>query len=264
MTGDLPVLLATAAGLGCAHAALGPDHYVPLVALAGSRGWNATRAAAWTLVAGLGHVLGSVALGSIGVALGLGISRLESLDEARAGLAAWLLIATGLAYLTWGLRRALRARFLPHARTRASLPHRQHRGPCDTRRGTQPSRARPDRNASHDAKHLAEGHRPGAPTGEDPTAGALGPGLVWLAFVLGPCEPLVPLLLYPAATGGWAEVALVAAAFSVTTLATMLGLVLLGLAGWRRLPAAGLERFGHAAAGASLLLCGVGVRFLGL
>jgi hypothetical protein len=57
---------------------------------------------------------------------------------------------------------------------------------------------------------------------------------------------------------------MVAVVFSLTTLATMLGVVLLGALGVRRLPLGQLERFSHALAGATICLCGVGIRFLGL
>ena len=65
-----------------------------------------------TAVCGVGHVLGSVALGLIGIALGLAVGRLEIIEGLRGDLAAWLLIGFGLAYLAWGVRQAYRNR--PH------------------------------------------------------------------------------------------------------------------------------------------------------
>ena len=49
----------------------------------------------------------------------------------------------------------------------------------------------------------------------------LTPWALFVILLLGPCEPLVPLLMVPAASGGWATVAAVAGVFALATIATM-------------------------------------------
>ena len=90
------------------------------------------------------------------------------------------------------------------------------------------------------------------------------PWVLFTVFVLGPCEPLIPVLMYPAAQSSLLGVALVALVFGGVTILTMLGVVLAASRGLARLPLGPLERFSHALAGATILLSGVAVQFMGL
>ena len=90
------------------------------------------------------------------------------------------------------------------------------------------------------------------------------PWILFTIFVLGPCEPLIPLLMYPAAKASTAGIALVVLIFLVVTVVTMLGTVMLLSTGIERLPIKRLERYTHALAGATISLCGVAIQFLGL
>lgn len=83
-------------------------------------------------------------------------------------------------------------------------------------------------------------------------------------FVFGPCEPLIPILMYPAAKNNTAGIILVAVLFSTVTITTMLGVVLVSTFGLNLLPLSKLERYSHALAGAAIFLCGVAIQFLGL
>lgn len=85
-----------------------------------------------------------------------------------------------------------------------------------------------------------------------------------MIFVFGPCEPLIPLLMYPAASSGLLDLIVVTAVFGTVTLGTMLAAVLLGRAGFNFLPLRALQRYSHALAGATILLCGLAIQFLGL
>ncbi|MEW6073568.1 MAG: hypothetical protein AB1726_13370 [Planctomycetota bacterium] len=106
----LQPLLVLAATSGFLHTVAGPDHYVPFVAMARARSWSWPRTALVTALCGVGHVLGSVALGLVGLAAGAALFRLEAIEAARGELAAWLMIAFGLVYAAWGWRwRARRA-----------------------------------------------------------------------------------------------------------------------------------------------------------
>ncbi len=88
--------------------------------------------------------------------------------------------------------------------------------------------------------------------------------LIFLVFILGPCEPLIPILMYPAAKASLAGVLLVAAVFGIVTLLTMTAAVALTYFGLRRLHWPGMKRWGHALAGATLSVCGGSMLFLGL
>jgi len=88
-------LLATAACVAVAHTALGPDHFLPFVMLSRARGWSRSRTLAITAACGVGHVGSSLVIALAGVALGAGMGALE---EARGQLAAWAMVAFGVAY----------------------------------------------------------------------------------------------------------------------------------------------------------------------
>lgn len=85
------------------------------------------------------------------------------------------------------------------------------------------------------------------------------PWFLFLVFVFGPCEPLIPVLMVPAARGSAVGVVWITFVFAAATLATMSLAVLLGLAGVSRLRLEGAERWAHALAGAALALCGTAV-----
>jgi len=231
----LGVLLVAAVTLGVVHTVLGPDHYLPFVAMAQARGWSVARTAGVTGLCGLGHVLSSVALGAAGIALGITVARLEAFEATRGDLAAWALTAFGVVYTAWGVRRALRG-----------VPH--------THRHAHANGSRHEHEHGHAGGHL----HPHAGRGD------VTPWVLFTVFLFGPCEPLIPLLMVPAARLSPWGVAAVAATFSVATIATMLAVVLTLRAGVGRLvPHASLARWSHAAAGATVLACAAAIH-LGL
>jgi sulfite exporter TauE/SafE len=241
---DLILLLAAAASLAFVHTLVGVDHYLPFVVLARARDWSLRRTLAITLVCGCAHVLSSFLLGGVGIAAGIGVSRLEEVEGARGSLAAWALIAFGAVYGAWGLHRALRSR-----------GHREYRFPS---REELAEAHRHDVVSGHHHHHHRH-HRGGRAL----EGRSLTPWVLFVLFALGPCEPLIPVLMYPAAMESALGVALVVGVFGTVTLATMALAVLLGLRGVARVPLP-LERYGHALAGAAILVSGVGIRLLGL
>lgn len=104
MPEPLTGLLALAAvTLGSLHT-LAPDHWVPFAALARAQRWSRARTARITALCGFGHVTVSVLLGVLALVFGLEMLRLVGQRmEAMAGI---LLIAFGLVYAVYGLRRA--------------------------------------------------------------------------------------------------------------------------------------------------------------
>ncbi len=90
------------------------------------------------------------------------------------------------------------------------------------------------------------------------------PWIIFTIFILGPCEPFIPLLMYPAARGSVWDVVLVTAAFTAVTMVTMMAVVLISAFGVSFLPVNKLERYSHAIAGVTMFLCGASIQFLGL
>ena len=87
--------------------------------------------------------------------------------------------------------------------------------------------------------------------------------IIFIVFILGPCEPLIPILMYPAAKASLAGVLLVTVAFGAATLLTMIAAVALSYYGLRKFHFPGMSRYGHALAGATISLCGASILFLG-
>lgn len=236
MSSEIWVLCMTAASIGVVHTLLGPDHYLPFLAMSQARNWSTTRTIVITVLCGLGHVLGSIVLGLIGVAAGVALSRLEAFEAIRGSLAAWMLIGFGFAYFVWGVHRAIRNR--PHEHLHV------HKG-----------------GEAHTHTHVhqsAHAHVHSEKSG-DLTAWAL-----FLVFILGPCEPLIPILMYPAARSSTTGMFMVAGVFAFATITTMLAAVL--LAGWGAsfVKLGKAERYAHAVAGAVICCSGLAIECLGL
>ncbi len=238
LASDLSILSATAFSTGVLHTILGPDHYVPFVALARSRMWSVRKLITVTVLCGLGHVAGSVVIGTVGLLLGTAVLRLEALESLRGDGAAWLLIGFGLAYFVWGTVQAFRD--VPHTHLHAHADGTVH---CHLHR--------------HDAehRHVHDYETMAAADTETPRR-SITPWILFLIFVFGPCEVLIPLLMYPAAHASAAAVVLVVAAFTIGTVGTMVSAVLLLVYGIRRVPVPHGHHFGHAAAGLAVLACG--------
>lgn len=90
------------------------------------------------------------------------------------------------------------------------------------------------------------------------------PWALFIVFVLGPCEPLIPLMVVPGIARDWLAVAAVVGVFGLLTVAVMLAAV---AAAWRGVTLLGAGRIGrHAdvAAGLVVAASGAAVLFLGL
>jgi nickel/cobalt transporter (NicO) family protein len=236
MSSELAALLAMAALIGFIHTLVGPDHYVPFIMLAASNRWSRLKTAVITVLCGIGHVGSSVVLGLIGVALGIALNKLDIIESVRGEIAGWTLIGFGLAYTIWGLRRAWKNR--PHTHGHFHRDGDEH---------------------SHEHCHHEEHTHVHQPASSSNAVWAL-----FIIFVFGPCEPLIPILMYPAAKGSMMDVVIVAGVFSVVTISTMLATVLLGTHGIHLLPVRRVERYMHAIAGSTILACGCAIQFLGL
>jgi hypothetical protein len=95
MTGSAPALLAAAAGVGFGHAIL-PDHWVPLAVLGRTRRYPLSRIARLSGLAGIAHVLVSIVLGAVIVAVGLQFR--STVQHAQDTIIGCILIVTGLGF----------------------------------------------------------------------------------------------------------------------------------------------------------------------
>ncbi len=233
---EAQILLLTAASIAMLHTILGPDHYLPFVAMSKARGWSFSKTLRITFYCGLGHVMSSVLIGGIGIALGTKLESLVAIESSRGSLAGWTLLAFGCVYFAWGLRAAGRSHRHTHVHAHGDLVH--------------------EHSHAHTADH--------AHTHEAKSGSAITPWALFIVFVLGPCEALIPLFMYPAATQSPELVLGVALVFGVFTLATMMAAVAVATFGLRRVRLPGLAQYAHAAAGASIVLCGAAISFIGL
>jgi ABC-type nickel/cobalt efflux system permease component RcnA len=238
---DMPLvaLLITAGAVGFLHTLMGPDHYVPFIVMSWARRWSTVKTAVITLMCALGHIGSSVILGLLGVSLGLAVENLAGVESVRGRIAAWLLIVFGLVYLIWGLRRVHRSHPHEHAHAHVTGAERDHAHP-HTHFG--------EHTHVHDLQSVK----------------SLTPWILFTIFVFGPCEPLIPLVMYPAARGRFSDLVGIVAIFGIVTTAVMLATVFLGRAGVSFLPMQKAQRYSHALAGATILLCGLAIEFLGL
>lgn len=217
---ELSILLITAISIGFFHTLLGPDHYLPFIMMAKAGKWTALKTAVVTTLCGAAHVASSVVLGIVGIAFGIAVDKLELFESFRGNIAAWMLIAFGLAYFIWGIRKIFKKKSEEHAH---GWPHHHH-------------------NSNK----------------------KLTPWVLFTIFLFGPCEPLIPILMYPAAKSSPFSVLLVTLAFGLVTILTMLSVVMLSYFGLNRFAHEKMERYIHPLAGLSIFLCGGAIEFLGL
>jgi len=236
MEGSTLLLAGTAVTVGFIHTLIGPDHYVPFIVMGEARQWTIRKTMLITFICGVGHVLSSVVLGLIGIAAGISLSKLEFFESFRGNIAAWLLVAFGLVYMLISLRSLYRKKKHAH-------PHHHTDGT----------------DHEHEHNHFS-GHSHIHPEGKKNVT----PWILFLIFILGPCEPLIPIVMYPAAENNMNGVILVSLLFSVVTIATMMSIVLAFKLGFSRLNLRPLERYVNVIAGAIIMVSGLAIQFLGL
>lgn len=232
MPSEIMLLIIAAVSIAFLHTISGPDHYLPFIALSKARGWSYAKTIKWTIACGLGHIASSVLLGLGGAALGWSLSSINWMENVRGGIAGWMMLLFGILYGAWGLYRAYKNN--PHKHfdmeEGGALYVYQHRhGQAVTPR---------------------ERHK-------------VTPWVMFIIFILGPCEPMIPLLYFPAAKNSWTGMLLLIFIYSIVTLVTMLSLVLLGQKGISFIKPGTLERHVHSLGGLTIAVCGAGMLFMG-
>ena len=89
---SLSILVGTALSIGFIHTLIGVDHTLPFVALGRARGWSLRRVLAVTGVCGVAHVLTSVLLGGLAIAIGLSMDWVGGFQAFRGRTVSWLLM----------------------------------------------------------------------------------------------------------------------------------------------------------------------------
>jgi nickel/cobalt transporter (NicO) family protein len=234
---DSIILLSfTAVSIGFLHTILGPDHYLPFIVLSESKKWTTRKTMVITFLCGLGHVLSSVILGLIGIAVGISVNKLVNIESFRGNIAAWLFIAFGLVYMIISLRNLFKKK--KHTHSHFHIGGEAH---------------------LHEHTHFDEHTHL-----HSETEGKTTPWILFLIFVFGPCEPLIPIVMYPAAQNNISGAIIVSILFSVVTIGTMMSVVLAVKLGLNKINLKPLEKYSHLLAGTAIFLSGLAIQFLGL
>lgn len=232
MEAELSILLVTAISVSVFHTISGPDHYIPFIAIGKTKGWKLPRILMWTAICGSAHVMASVLLALGGAAIGFSLSKIEGLNDIRGGLASWAIFAFGMLYLLYGLYGVFKER------------RHKHFDVYD------------DGSVyvfEHDHNHLVY------PSNRRKVT----PWVLFLIFLLGPCEVLFPLLTYPAAEQSTSNMLILIGIFLLTTVSTMILVVSLLYYGFSLIKTEWLEKYVVPISGLSIAICGIGMVFLG-
>ena len=245
MNSEIAILSITAASLGFMHTLLGPDHYLPFVVLAKARKWSNIKTIWITILCGIGHVGSSLRIGFIGIAAGMALSKMKYFESVRGNIAGWLFIGFGLTYAIWGLRRAFKNKLHTHAHFHLNGKKHVH-------------------EHTHQVEHAHIHTDENTVNTEKVEYKNLTPWILFVIFVFGPCEPLIPLLMFPALQHSMAGVVSVTAVFGFVTIATMTSIVLMMTTGMKFVKLDKLEKYTHALAGFAIFFSGIAIQFLGL
>ncbi len=237
---EITLLAITAASIGFFHTLFGPDHYLPFIMMSKARKWSFTKTIWITLICGFGHVAGSVILGIVGVSVGIAIQKIEIFESIRGSLAAWLIIIFGFIYFVWGIYTA----FKKHKHSHLHF-HKDEDGYLHKHK--------------HDHSQISEHSHKHSRIKKNIT-----PWVLFTIFVLGPCEPLIPILMYPAAKNSLSGLIIITSIFGLVTVGTMLTIVIIASSGLKLIPMQKIEKYSHAIAGLLILASGLGIQFLGL
>jgi nickel/cobalt exporter len=225
MSDTTPALFAAAAGVGFGHAVL-PDHWVPLAVLGRARRYPLSKIARLSGLAGVAHVLLSIVLGAVIIAVGLQFR--SSVASAQDTIIGCLLIATGLGF---GVLQA--------------TGHGHHH----------------DHDHEHDHGH---DHGPEHPGGRhhrhaDPDAGhgisRLAAIMVPFGAAASPDLTILPVFL-AATTAGVATAVGSVVIFGAVTIGTIVGLTLGAAKGGYQIQGDWLDRWGNAVTAAVLVVIG--------
>ena len=230
---ELTYLLSTALFIGTIHTLIGVDHYLPFVVLSRANNWSLKKTSGIVFICGLGHVLSSVVLGFVGLAISSSLTSLVGIEDMRGTIATYFIIAFGLGYTVYALHNLYKNKPHTHLVDGHEITHDHH-------------------DISSVEDHIQDKKKSNVIWG------------LFILFVLGPCEPLIPLLMYPASTLNVFALVSVTSVFAISTISMMLGLTILGIKGLDFVKVKSLEKYGETLAGLAITICGVLMITLGI
>lgn len=234
MESDILLLSLSTISIGFIHTVLGPDHYLPFIAIAKSKQWSHTKTAFITFICGLGHVISSLLIAVSGILLGISIEKLNLIENFRGYISAWIIIIFGFTYFAWGIIYIFRNKKHTHYHIHDSNFHIHEHNHHDAHM-----------HIHHNKKSIA-------------------PWILFIIFIFGPCEPLIPMIMYPVSQHNTHMAILLSLLFSLTTIITMLVIVIISSYGLSLVSFKKLEKYSYALSGLIIFLCGIGIQFLGL
>jgi nickel/cobalt transporter (NicO) family protein len=228
MSGTTPALIAAAAGVGLGHAIL-PDHWVPLAVVGRTQKLSLRRVARLSLLAGVAHVLVSLILGGIIIALGLQFR--SAIESAQSAIIGAVLILTGLGFLVLELTGHGHSHEHGH-----SHGHGHDHG--------------------HDDSHE---HEPHSHSPSESRARGLAAIMVPFGAAASPDLTILPVFLAATAAGAAAAVGALIV-FSAVTIGTIVTLTLFACFGGYQIQGQWLDRWGNVFT--ALVLFAIGVLVL--
>jgi len=260
MTSEFSILAIATVSIAFFHTLSGPDHYLPFIMISKAREWKLRKTILFTAICGLGHVGSSVVLGLIGIAFGIAVGQLELMEGVRGSIVSWIFTSFGLIYMVWGIRQSYRTRRHTHSHFHlgSGLHNHEHDHHKEHIHVHLPV------NLALDQHHLHHQHNENDHNHATNKKRNITPWILFTIFIFGPCEPLIPIVMYPAAKDNYTQMLILTMIFSLITILTMITLVAVSYYGFRFLPMKKLERHSHALAGGAIFLCGMGMLFLGL
>lgn len=222
MSTTTPALIAAAAGVGFGHAVL-PDHWVPLAVLGRTRRYPLTRVARLSGLAGIAHVLVSIILGALIIAIGLQLR--STIQVAQGEIIGAILILTGLGFAALEL---------------TGQGHHHH-----------------DHDHSHTQEHEHGHEPPHTHSGSQAARRFRSLAGVMLPFGAAASPDLTILPVFLAASAAGTATAISAlAVFAIVTIATIVGLTLMACFGGYQVRGRWLERWGNIITAGTLILIG--------
>jgi nickel/cobalt transporter (NicO) family protein len=230
MSATGPALLAAAAGVGFGHAIL-PDHWVPLAVLGRTRRYPLSRIARLSSLAGVAHVLVSIVLGAVIIAIGLQFR--STIEHAQDTIIGCILIATGIGFLL--LELTGHGHHHDHGRGQGHGydGHDHHHG----------------EHEHHHDQHHASGQSGGRLSG-------LAAVMVPFGAAASPDLTILPVFL-AATTAGIATAVGSLVIFAAVTIGTIVGLTLAAAHGGYQIQGEWLERWGNVFTAGVLTIIGL-------
>jgi ABC-type nickel/cobalt efflux system permease component RcnA len=227
MSATTPALLAAAAGVGFGHAVL-PDHWVPLAVVGRTRRYPLVRVARLSGMAGVAHVLVSIVLGGVIIAVGLQFR--STVQSAQDTIIGCVLILTGLGFA------ALELTGHGHHHDHAHTHDRGH---------THEHQQGHDHDHPHEHPHLLSASEVDEQIAiKESRFHGLASVMVPFGAAASPDLTILPVFL-AATTAGVSTAISSLVIFAVVTIATIVSLTLLACFGGYQIRGQWLERWGN-------------------